>query len=73
MKKSMKKHWSIMRMMDKKNQETKRCGDCANGEPYTDYRTLSLSGKPTMIVCPHNKWKRLYNDKACEKFNTREK
>lgn len=53
--------------MAKKNkqQEGRRCGECALGEVYTAFHTLSIHGKPTMKTCPYSEYKRLLSEKAC--------
>jgi hypothetical protein len=44
------------------------CRDCMYGVPDMKFENLSLEGKPTLLKCPYNEWKKLFNEPACKKF-----
>lgn len=53
----------------KKEKEVKsilHCEDCAHATPDMKFENLSLEGKPTLLICPFDKWKKLFKEPACE-------
>ena len=44
------------------------CEDCAHATPDMKFENLSLDGKPTLLICPFDKWKKLFKEPACDKF-----
>lgn len=52
--------------MKKKKAETiKYCRDCKHASFDMQFKNLSLDGKPTLIVCPFQKWKKVVTERAC--------
>jgi len=45
-----------------------KCGECSVGVP--DYTPINMAhdGTPICVVCPHHKYKRLRNERACSLF-----
>ena len=42
------------------------CEDCAHATPDMKFENLSLEGKPTLLICPFDKWKKLFKEPACK-------
>lgn len=56
-------------MASKKKQDNKpifHCEDCAHATPDMKFENLSLEGNPTLLICPFDKWKKLFKEPACE-------
>lgn len=43
------------------------CEDCAHATPDMKFENLSLEGKPTLLICPFDKWKKLFKEPACKR------
>lgn len=41
------------------------CEDCAHATPDMKFENLSLDGKPTLLSCPFDRWKKLFKEPAC--------
>lgn len=53
----------------KKVKEAKQifhCEDCAHATPDMKFENLSLKGEPTLLICPFDKWKKLFKEPACK-------
>lgn len=47
-------------MAKKKKEENKTvlyCRDCAHSTPDYKFENLSVNGEPTLLSCPHKKWR----------------
>ena len=54
-----------------KNKIDGRCGECAHGAYDRQFKNLSLTGHPTLVICPFNKYKKVVSEPACERFKKR--
>ena len=53
----------------KKEKEVKsilHCEDCAHATPDMKFENLSLTGEPTLLICPFSQWKKLFKEPACK-------
>ena len=41
-----------------KKQIDGRCGECAHGTYDMQFKNLSITGQPTLVICPFNKYKK---------------
>lgn len=44
------------------------CEECYYAKPDYKFENLSIEGKPTLLICPFDKWKKLFKEKACKNF-----
>lgn len=47
------------------------CGECAHGTPDMQFKNLSLTGEPTLIICPFTEYKHVVSEPACKLFSKR--
>ena len=58
-------------MRVKKVNQVHTCKECKHGKPDMQFKNLSLSGDPTLIICKFQKWKQNIDKAACERFDMR--
>lgn len=50
----------------------RRCRDCALSTPDMRFENLSLEGEPTLLSCPHRRWKMVIcTTDVCEHYTER--
>lgn len=59
-----------MKQPNKKTKENPKlfCTDCKHSTFDTKFENLSVDGKPTLIICPFQKWKIVVPGKGCGKY-----
>ena len=54
--------------MKKHGEQIRVCDECRHGRYDTKFENLSVDGKPTLIICPFQTWKRNLKERACGFF-----
>lgn len=49
-------------------KQSHRCSECGHGVFDLQFKNLSLTGEPTLVICPFTNYKHVVSEIACEKF-----
>ena len=56
--------------IDRANKST--CSECARATFDYQQKNLSIDGEPTLLSCPHHKYKLVVDSMACSEFQPRQ-
>ena len=60
-----------MAARETKNKIDGMCGECAHGTYDRQFKNLSITGQPTLVICPFTQFKHVVSEPACERFKKR--